>query len=220
MPDDPKSEGQSLPEPSPTPEPSAPAPPPAAPKPAAAAPAAAKPAAPPKAPAVMVTAPWQSDLTESLQAAFGEEITEFSTYAGQSFLVAKPGAVIRIIESLRDAYGFDYLVDITAAHWPQKPEPFEIIYIIYSFSRNERIRLKTSIKDGERPQTATTLYPTANWLEREVFDMFGVEFEGHPNMTRILLPEDWSTFPLRKENSILSMDQHWVQQHLGIESGQ
>jgi len=225
MPDDPKPEGAPPPESAPQNAPATPESKPAgeaqpaaaspAPKPAV--PAAAKPAAPaaakppaPKAPAVMAVTPWESDLTKALADEFGAAIPEFLTYVGQSFLVAKPDAAIPVIQSLKSNHGFDYLVDVTAVHYPEKPEPFEVLYVLYSFSRNERIRVKIRIKDGEKPRTVTTVHTTADWLEREVYDMFGIEFEGHPNMKRILLPDEWSTFPMRKENSILKMDQQWV----------
>ena len=225
MPDDPKPEGPPAPESAPKPE--APTTPPApdavtaapAPKPAA---PAAKPAAPaaPKPPAVMVTTPWESDLTEALAAEFGPAIPEFLSYLGQSFLVAQADALIALLLMLKEDFGFDYLVDVTAVHWPQREQQFDVIYVLYSFDRNERIRIKLKINENERPASATAVYPTADWLEREVYDMFGIEFADHPNMTRILMPDEWSTFPLRKENSILNMDQKWVQANLGIESGQ
>ncbi|WP_321472834.1 NADH-quinone oxidoreductase subunit C [uncultured Paludibaculum sp.] len=235
MPDDPKPEGAPAPEPVPPVKPpaeapptteTAPAPPAAAPKPVA--PAAAKPAAPakpatppaPKPPAVMVTTPWEGELPTALAAEFSDQISGFLSYLGQNFLTAKPAAAIPILQSLKDNHGFDYLVDITAVHWPKRDEQFDIIYVLYSFRRNERIRMKVLLKEGDRIATATTVHLTADWLEREVYDMFGIEFDGHPNMRRILLPDEWSTFPLRKENGILNMDQKWVQENLGIESGQ
>jgi len=189
-------------------------------KPAAPKPAAAAHAAPPKPPAIMVTTPWESDVTALLKERFGGDISEFSTYLGQSFLVAKPEAVVPIIETLKLELDFDYLVDLTAVDYPKRAERFDIVYILYSFARNERIRVKTMIADGYRPATAVDVHLTANWLEREVFDMFGIEFEGHPDMRRILLPEEWQGFPLRKENSILKQDDGWVRENLGIESGQ
>jgi NADH-quinone oxidoreductase subunit C len=199
------------------------APPPAgseAPKPPPAKPAAAAHAAPPKPPAVMVTTPWESDVTQALKERFGGEITEFSTYLGQNFLVAKPDAVIPILETLKLELDFDYLVDETAVDYPKRAERFDLVYILYSFARNERIRVKAIIADGYTPATAVTVHLAANWLEREVFDMFGIEFDGHPDMRRILLPEEWQGYPLRKDYGILQQDDRWVRENLNIESGQ
>jgi NADH-quinone oxidoreductase subunit C len=168
----------------------------------------------------MVTTPWESDITVLLKERFGAAVTEFSTYLGQNFLVAQPEAVIPILETLKLELDFDYMVDITAVDYPKRPERFDVVYILYSFPRNERIRVKTMIAEGRRPATAVPVYATANWLEREVFDMFGIEFEGHPDMRRILLPEEWEGYPLRKEYSILQQDDRWVRENLGIESGQ
>jgi NADH-quinone oxidoreductase subunit C len=200
---------------SPTEKPAAPAPKSAAPKPAAAAHA-----APPKPPAVMVTTPWESDITQLLKDRFGGDITEFSTYLGQNFLVAKPDAAIPILETLKLELDFDYLVDLTAVDYPKRADRFEVVYILYSFARNERMRVKIMIPDGCSPATAVTVHLGANWLEREVFDMFGIQFAGHPDMRRILLPEEWQGYPLRKEYGILQQDERWVQENLGIESGQ
>ena len=193
---------------------------PPAPKAAPPKPPAAAHAAPPKPPAVMVTTPWESDITQLLKERFGAQITECSSYLGQNFLVAKPDAVIPVLEALKLELDFDYLVDITAVDYPKRPERFDLVYILYSFPRNERMRVKTMIPDGYRPATAVTVHLAANWLEREVFDMFGIQFEGHPDMRRILLPEEWQGYPLRKENSILQQDDSWVRENLGIESGQ
>jgi len=168
----------------------------------------------------MAATPWDSDLSRGLKERFGDRIAATSTYLGQNFIVAKPDAAIPILEYLKLDCDFDYLVDITAVDWPKRPERFDLVYIVYSFSRNERVRIKTYIPDGFRPETAVGVHLTANWLEREVFDMFGIEFAGHPDMRRILLPEEWQGYPLRKENSILLQDQRWVQENLGIESGQ
>jgi len=185
----------------------------AAPKPAGA------PAAP-KPPATMAATPWDSDLASQLKERFGDSITETSTYLGQNFAVAKPGAAIAILEFLKLEADFDYLVDITAVDWPKRAERFDVVYILYSFPRNERLRLKINIADGYRPETAITVHLTANWLEREVFDMFGIEFAGHPDLRRILMPEEWQGYPLRKDYNILTQDERWVQENLGIESGQ
>jgi len=180
-----------------------------------------KPAAPPpKPPATMAATPWESDLPRELKERFGGQIVETSTYLGQNFIVAKPEAAVPILEYLKLEADFDYLVDITAVDWPKRPERFDLVYIVYSFSRNERVRIKTYIPDGYKPETAVGVHLTANWLEREAFDMFGIEFAGHPDLRRILMPEDWQGYPLRKDYSIIQQDQRWVQENLGIESGQ
>ncbi len=173
-----------------------------------------------KPPASMATTVWDSELTGLLKDQFGERISEFSSYLGQNFLVAAPEAVIPIIEFLKLEADFDYLVDVTAVDYPKRAERFDLVYVLYSFARNQRIRVKTRIAEGYKPASAVGVHLTANWLEREVFDMFGIEFAGHPNLKRILLPEGWEGHPLRKDYSIIQMDNRWVQENLGIESGQ
>jgi NADH-quinone oxidoreductase subunit C len=200
-------------------EPKPDTPPSAPPKPAAPA-AAAKPPAAPKAPAVMAATPWEDELTQQLAAEFGERIVGFYSYLGQTFLTVQPEAAPGIIDYLKRECAFDYLVDITAVHFPDKPEPFEVIYILYSFERNLRIRVKTRIKDGAALESVVWVHVTADWLEREVFDMFGIRFNNHPDLKRILMPDEWEGHPLRKDYSILKMDERWVRENLGIESGQ
>jgi NADH-quinone oxidoreductase subunit C len=80
--------------------------------------------------------------------------------------------------------------------------------------------VKTRTKEWEAVQSVVTVWGTANWLEREIYDMFGVKFFGHPDLRRILLPEDWVGFPLRKDYDLRLQDVEWVRKHLGIESGQ
>jgi NADH-quinone oxidoreductase subunit C len=200
------------------PVPSAPegqgAPPAAPPKPAAAA------HAPPKPPPEMAATPWEGDLPNQIRERFGDQVSACSTYLGQNFVVVKPEAAIPLVEFLKLEADFDYLVDVTAVDYPKRAERFDLFYILYSFPRNERLRVKTMIADGVKPPTVVGVHAGANWLEREVFDMFGIQFEGHPDMRRILLPEEWEGFPLRKDYSILKQDDRWVRENLGIESGQ
>jgi NADH-quinone oxidoreductase subunit C len=186
---------------------------PAPPKPAAA-------PAPPKPPAVMAATPWDSDLAREIKERFGDRAGETSTYLGQNFIVVKPDAAVSLLEYLKLEADFDYLVDITAVDWPKRPERFDVVYVVYSFARNERVRIKTYVPDGFKLETAVGVHLTANWLEREVFDMFGIEFEGHPDLRRILMPEEWQGYPLRKDYGILQQDDRWVQENLSIESGQ
>ncbi|MGB9455090.1 MAG: NADH-quinone oxidoreductase subunit C [Bryobacteraceae bacterium] len=198
--------------PKPPAKPAADAAKPAPPKPAA--------AAAPKPPPTMAATPWDSDLARALQQQFGDRILATSTYLGQNFAVVKPESAVPVLEYLKLEADFDYLVDITAVDWPKRAERFDLVYIVYSFPHNQRIRIKTQIPDGFEPRTAIGVHLTANWLEREVFDMFGIRFAGHPDLRRILMPEDWQGYPLRKDYGILQQDVRWVQENLGIESGQ
>lgn len=215
MPDEHKPEGSE----GPPPTPGEAAKPPAKPVAPVAKPPAPKPAAP-KAPAVMAAIPWEGELARELKERFGARVKETSSYLGQNFIVTTPDGAVPVLEYLKLEADFDYLVDITAVDWPKRADRFDLVYVVYSFPRNERVRIKTAIPLGFQPHSATGVHLTANWLEREVFDMFGIEFAGHPDLRRILMPEEWQGYPLRKDYSILQQDQRWVQENLGIESGQ
>ena len=142
------------------------------------------------------------------------------TYLGQNYLVTDASIIAELLQTLRDEELFAYCVDVTAVHYPDREKQFEVIWILYSFAANARIRVKTSIADGASIPSSVNLWPTANWLEREVYDMFGIRFEGHPDLKRILLPDGWKGHPLRKDYGIIQQDNEWVQINLGIESGQ
>lgn len=192
-----------------------------APKPAAPA-AAAKPPAPsaPPKPAGPTPVPWENETTARLKQMYGSGIRESSSYVGQNYLVVDRAVLHDVLHILRHEEQFDYCVDVTAVHYPKKDLVFEMVYILYSFPKNTRVRVKAAIDEGEEVRTVTDLWPTADWLEREVFDMFGIRFAGHPNLKRILLPDGWNGYPLRKDYPILQQDKEWVQINIGIESGQ
>jgi NADH-quinone oxidoreductase subunit C len=194
-------------------------------KPGAPASPAAKPAAPaaghpaPPKPAGPAPTPWDSPMVAKLKRSYGSGI-EALTYLGQNYMVVNRSLIPELLQVLRDQEKFDYCVDITAVHYPNREKQFDVVWVLYSFARNERIRVKTLIADVESLPSSVPLWSAANWLEREVYDMFGIKFEGHPDMKRILLPEGWKGFPLRKDYGILQQDDEWVQINLGIESGQ
>ena len=142
------------------------------------------------------------------------------TYLGQNYFTVDRSLIPDFLKLLRDEEQFDYCVDITAAHYPKREKQFDVFWILYSFPRNERVRVKTQIAESDSLASSFPIWPTANWLEREVYDMFGVKFDGHPDMKRILLPDGWKGHPLRKDYDILQQDKEWVQINLGIESGQ
>jgi NADH-quinone oxidoreductase subunit C len=174
--------------------------------------------APPK-PAGPVPAPWDSPMVAKLKSEFGSGITSLM-HLGQNYLEVDRSLIPGLLQRLRDDEQFDYCVDITAVHYPKREKQFDVVWILYSYAHNERIRVKTQIGDGEALASSVPIWTTANWLEREVFDMFGIKFEGHPDLKRILLPDGWKGHPLRKDYGIIQQDNEWVQINLGIESGQ
>ena len=163
---------------------------------------------------------WVGELPERIVSAFPDAGLRCLSYLGQHFVETPVGAVAPSIQFLRDHEQYDMLTDLTALDHPKDGARFEIVYFLYSFARNERIRVKTRVSEDQDVPSIAAIFAGANWLEREVYDMFGVRFAGHPDLKRILLPEEWQGFPLRKDKSILAMDQEWVRENLHIESGQ
>ena len=209
-----------------TPAPAAPAataakPAAAAPRPAAAAPGAAQPAAPaaaaPKAAPHPPAAPAPpSGPTEppppptvavpafitSLQTALGEGVATVSYYVGDWTVIVPAARVLDAARHLRTAPDalFDFCSDVTASDWPPRKEArFDVIYCLYSIRLRQRVRLKTRVSEEQPIASVTGVWPAANWLEREVYDMFGVNFTNHPDRRRILMPDDWQGFPQRKD---------------------
>jgi NADH-quinone oxidoreductase subunit C len=180
--------------------------------------AAGKPVAAAKPPAPAPT-PWESAMVSQLKLSYGSGIQAL-TYAAQNYLVVDRSLIPELLYVLRNEEQFDYCVDVTAVHYPKREKQFDLIWVLYSFARNQRIRVTAQISDGESVPSSVPIWPAANWLEREVYDMFGIQFEGHPELKRILLPDGWKGHPLRKDYSILQQDREWVQINLGIESGQ
>lgn len=202
--------------------PGAPTVPPAAPKAAVAAPspAAAKPAPPPPKPPVVLQTPLDNELTKRYRERFGVGILDALEDRKQPYLVVDLAQLSEIARYSRDEEKFDLLEDYTAVDWPRREKRYDLIAILYSFPHNIRLRLKIPIAAAEVANSLVDIWPTANWLEREIFDMFGIVFKGHPDLKRILLPEEWQGHPLRKDYDILKQDEAWVRENLGIESGQ
>ena len=181
---------------------------------------AVKPAVPAK-PAGPTPQPWDNDFIQRLKKVYGSGIRETATHLEQKYMTVDASIVEEILAAYLHDERFDYLVDLTAVHYPNREgTQFDVVYILYSFAENTRVRVKTQIAEGATLPSVVDIWPTANWLEREVFDMFGIRFEGHPEMKRILLPDGWIGHPLRKDYGILQQDKAWVQVNLGIESAQ
>jgi NADH-quinone oxidoreductase subunit C len=173
-----------------------------------------------KAPAEMQAEPWDGELATALQARFGDTLRRAATYREQDFLEADAAVVPELLRVLRDEFDYEYLVEQTAVDYPKDDKRFELIYIVYSFSSNHYLRIKTRVAEGEKMGSVVSIFESANWMEREIFDMFGVVFADHPDLRRILMPDEWEGFPLRKDYDIIQQDTRWVQENLEIESGQ
>lgn len=122
-------------------------------------------------------------------------------FRGDVEVILAPETIVPACQTLRDEFNFEMLVDVTAVdYWPQEEPRFHVVYRIRSLKHNLIIGLRVPV-DGDNPALSTieSVYPNANWFEREVWDMFGVRFEGHSDMRRILMPYEWVGHPLRKD---------------------
>lgn len=148
----------------------------------------------------------QRAIAERLGAHFPGEVVGSVEHHGQLGLCLRPGKIVPILRWLRDTAGLhmDHLRALCGVDNSRRetafPERFEVVYQLYSTTERHGIRLRVLVPEEDaRVESVVSLWPGANWLEREVFDMFGIRFDGHPNLSRVLLPEDWQGHPLRKE---------------------
>ncbi|MDD5200641.1 MAG: NADH-quinone oxidoreductase subunit C [Terrimicrobiaceae bacterium] len=135
-----------------------------------------------------------------LEARFPGAIIEKSAFRGETSLSVKPGSVREVAQFCRDALGFDYFIDLaTIDHFETEPR-WEVVYELYSMGGGRHLRLKFRLPENEpEAPTVSDLWPTANWHEREAFDMMGIRFKDHPDLRRILMWEGYPHYPLRKD---------------------
>jgi len=157
-------------------------------------------------------------LVKKLKSKFGDAIGEATEFIGQLSVTVDGQRIVEICDFLNSDAAetrFNYLSDLTCVHYPdRRTEPFEIVYNLFSIEENERVRLKVRTKDSV--DSVTGVWPAANWLEREVFDLFGVRFNNHPDLRRLLLPPDWEGHPLRKDYPLEFIENAWTANHLPV----
>lgn len=144
-------------------------------------------------------------IIELVKGKFPGEVTDQGSFAGQSWAVLGKGRVADICRYLKEDpdIKMDYLIDITAVDYIPRAPRFEVVYQLRSMKHGHRLRLKVPVEEKDAAiQSVTSVWRTANWHERETYDMFGIEFTGHPELRRILMPDDWEGFPLRKDYPI------------------
>ncbi|MGB7217666.1 MAG: NADH-quinone oxidoreductase subunit C [Vicinamibacterales bacterium] len=137
----------------------------------------------------------------ALSAAVPGGVDQTSYFVGDWTVIVPVARLLEVLRHLRDApdAAFDLCSDVTASDWPTRPQRFDIIYCLFSTRHHHRVRVKTRAAELEGVPSVSGLWPGANWLEREVYDMFGVNITGHPDRRRILMPDDWQGFPQRKD---------------------
>mgnify|MGYP003640414843 FL=1 len=118
---------------------------------------------------------------------------------GELNLVAHRDRIVEVLTSLRDRFGFQQLLDVCGADYPDRVERFEIVYHLLSMTRNVRVRVKVATDEQAPVPSVVAVYPSAGWFEREAFDMYGVLFSGHPDMRRLLTDYGFQGHPLRKD---------------------
>lgn len=143
----------------------------------------------------------ENTILTKLKIKFPESVLQSSQFRGDLTIVVKRENIASVCEFLRDdgELSFNFLSDLTAVdHLERKPR-FDVVYHLYSINRNHRVRIKVEVDEDQNVPSVTSLWSNANWFEREVFDLFGIRFDAHPDLRRILLPDDWEGHPLRKD---------------------
>jgi NADH-quinone oxidoreductase subunit C len=146
----------------------------------------------------------ESRLIQRLRSEFGSLVVSSATFRGQDGVTVKPEGIVEALTFLRDDpdLRFDLLADLCGVDYMNREPRFEVVYNLFSLANKRRFLVKVGVSDGQKVPTVTAVFATANWHEREVRDMFGIEFEGHPNLRKILTPDWLEGHPLRKDFDI------------------
>jgi len=144
-----------------------------------------------------------------LEEKFPDEVVEVVEFRGDTTIEVKPERIVDICTALKDGHdtGFKYLSMIAGMDYSPASPRFGVVYALYSHKHHDRITLKTRLADDQAPaiDSVAKVWSTANWHEREIYDMMGIRFSGHPDLRRILMPGDWVGHPQRKDYSLKGM---------------
>jgi NADH-quinone oxidoreductase subunit C len=153
---------------------------------------------------------------ETLHKQFPQAILEVVEYRDEQTIVLKSEQLMQVCSFLKDRLHYNFLETITAVDWPERVPRYDVVYQLLSIENQCGVRLKVRVgqRGEEHPRlgSVTAIWPGANWYEREVYDLFGIIFTGHPNLVRILMPADWTTHPLRKDYPLTGFElpePHW-----------
>lgn len=140
-------------------------------------------------------------LLTTIQEKLGDKLLSHKIQLGELTLQVEAGSIVKVMTFLRDKPGFLFkqLIDICGADYPEREERFEVVYHLLSMKLNQRIRIKVRLKEGDALDSVINVYEGANWWEREVWDMYGIPFKGHPDLRRLLSDYTFEGYPLRKD---------------------
>ena len=138
-------------------------------------------------------------LAEEISGALPSAVTEKKLAVGELTITVEAARILDVLGYLQGPGDFKILVDLCGLDWPQRAKRFDVVYHLLSLTRNLRIRVKAEVGEGEAIKSCVAIYPAAGWFERETFDMYGVPFEGNPDLRRILTDYGFSGYPLRKD---------------------
>ena len=147
---------------------------------------------------------------ETVRSKFSQAIVDTVEFRDEQTIILKPENLVAVCRYLKDELQYTFLETVTAVDWPERIPRFDLVYQLHSMPNRCYLRLKVRV--GERREehpsvpTVTGVWPGANWYEREVYDLFGILFSGHPDLRRILMPADWTTHPLRKDYPLSGFD--------------
>ncbi len=155
------------------------------------------------------------DIAEKIKVQFPDQVIEVAEFRDQVSVIIKRDQVVAVLKYLHDdpVLSFDHLQDLTAVDYKGKKDiRFEVVYNLYSTRYRHHIRIRAQVPENDtKINSAVPVWSGADWHERECFDMFGIEFTGHPDLRRILMPEDWEGYPLRKDYPLKGpeLDKDW-----------
>ncbi len=141
----------------------------------------------------------QNPIAVELEKGIPGAVVDLKTDLDGPVLYVAGSAIVAVAKHLRDVAGFARLSSVTAVDWWPREPRFEIVYLLHSIAKNTRLRVIVRAKESDSIESVSRVWRSANWYEREVFDLFGVQFFNHPNLERIMMPADWEGYPLRKD---------------------
>ena len=148
----------------------------------------------------------ENAVVSKIKGSFSNAVVDVVEHRGETTVIVKKEDIVALCSFLKEQ-GFNFLTDLTAVDLFGKTPRFMMVYQLQNLSSAERLRLKCPVEEGDaRIETVSGVWSTANWLEREVYDLFGITFDNHPNMRRILMPDDWEGHPLRKDYPVQGPD--------------